>query len=459
MSTKLSLLVASLASLLAGCIKSGSNEVRSSTSDLISQAHSYFDKSIAGAGQPPNTANYRANQLRSVQWEAATVQHFSTGDAVIVPISYHNNLFVSQKAGPGLVYRLNDITSLVIARDSSNLFHAATFTFIPDTANRQNSPSGIYFVEDWQGNTIYTPVHLGPLNSHTNADASTSSNPKEVDFVQSIQVCNEIDGYNYSVDDPEGGIAWSETTCTTYGFAAQNPGPGIPLAGLGRLPISRYLPPLEVIIAPPTTPISNIADYFKCFTNSSSPDHTYSVQVCVDEPSPGTRQPWTLSPGGPSGTSASGNPLNAGHTFLVLTENDQGNLTSRNVGFYPATSVYPITGYTSAQGILNDDDGHQYNISLTINVSATQFLGILNYVSLGNNTGFSYDLNTDNCTTFVINALNTNGISLPNTKGSWTGGSGNDPGDLGEDISQMQLSPNMTRNTVSSPHPNVGTCN
>lgn len=454
MSTKFQLLAAALASLLAGCIKTESG--KTSNANLISQAHAYFDKDIAGSDKPSNAANYRASQPRTVQWNLAIAQHTPTGDAVIVPISYSNNIIVCQRSAPGRLYRLNDISSLVITRDSSSHLHAATVTFVPDTTHVQGSPAGIYFIEDWQGNTIHSPVQITSEGNRTIAAASPSS--KEADYIQNIQVCNVIDGYNYSEDDPAGGIAWSETTCTTYGLPSQNSDPGLPLS-LSYLPISRALPLLQIVIASPTNPISNIADYFKCFTNSASPDHTYSVQVCVDQPDPGTRQPWTLTNSGPAGTSATGNPINVGHTFIVLTENDAGNIITRNVGFYPATPVYPIQGYTSAQGILNDDDSHQYNVSLTISLSATQFFGILNYVSLGNNAGFQYDLNNENCTTFVINALGANGISLPNTKGTWGGGGGNDPGDLGEDISQMQLAPNMTRNTVSNPHPNVGTCN
>jgi len=455
MTNKLSFLAASLTLLLFGCAKNQSKNLPAT--DPVSQAEAFFGENVAGAGKTSNKANYRANQLRTIQWSAATVQPYSGGDAVIVPISYRHNLFISHKADPGHVYPLSDLTSLVISRDSTDHWQSAVITFIPDSANSQASPRGTYIVEDWQGNTIYSPIHSGaPSNQPSPAAASST---KEVDYTQSIQVCDDIEGYNYSPDDPSGGVAWSETTCTTYEFPAANPQAGMPPARLLSLPIPRYVPPLEVIVAPPTSAISSIADYFKCFTLGSSPGQTYTVQVCVDQPDPGTRQPWTWAPGGVTGTSAASNPLNVGHTFLVLTENSQGNIITRNIGFYPASPIFPVDGYTAAQGILNNDDGHQYNISLTIIVSANQFFGILNYLSLGDNPGFDYDLNSDNCTTFAINALGTNGITLPSTKGSWPTGSGNDPGDLGEDISQMQLDPNMTRNTGSNPHPNVGTCN
>jgi hypothetical protein len=455
MSTKLSLLSTAMCVLLVACTKDQTKD--KTASSLLSEAQRYFSTTVAG--ETPLAANYRAAQPRTVLWDSAIVQHFTDGDEVILPVVYRHHLYVSSQSAPGRIYRLNDLTSLVISRDSTGHFASAVVTFIPDSANSPKAPHGTWFVEDWQGNSLYGPVHAGPPANRQQATIATTSS-KEVDYIQSIQVCNEIDGYNYSPDDPDGGIAWSETTCTTYGLPAEDPAAGIPPSRLAALRPTRMLSPLEIVVNPPASPISSIADYFKCFTNGTSPGQTYSVQVCVDQPDPGTRQPWTFTSGGAQGTSAAGNPFNVGHTFLVLTENNQGNIISRNVGFYPADGVLPLSGYTSAQGVLGDDDEHEYNVSLTINVSASQFFGILNYVSLGNNNGYTYDLNTNNCTTFVVNALGANGIVLPTTQGTWgVGGKGDDPGDLGQDISQMPLTSNMTRNTVSNPHPNVGTCN
>jgi hypothetical protein len=88
----------------------------------------------------------------------------------------------------------------------------------------------------------------------------------------------------------------------------------------------------------------------------------------------------------------------------------------------------------------------------------SQFFSVINFISQGNNTGYNYNLNSNNCTTFSINALGSAGINIPATNASWLGGSGYDPGDLGEDIRTMSLPSNMTRSTNSSSHPNVGSC-
>lgn len=447
MSTKLSMLIGSLGLLFLGCAKNQS-ATRSSTPDLIAQAKTYFEKKMALETMPRNTENYRAIQPRSPQWDSAIVVHFTSGDAVIVPVSYHNNLLVSTKTAPGFAYRLSDLTCIVFARDSNNSLQGTVITYIPDSGNTQQSSSGLYFMEDWQGNSLYKPTHVGPPGNQPS---------KEAAYVQNIQVCDEIDGYNYSLNDPSSGFAWTETSCHTYQLPQGRSSGTPPPFDLPSLPISRYLPPLEVIIEPPTAPIADIAAYFKCFTNSTAIDHTYSVTVCVSQPVPGTRQAWTLTPGGPVGSASAGNPVNVGHTFLVLAENSAGSIIVRNVGFYPQSSVNPA--YPSDQGQLDNNELTGYNISMTYSVTSQEFFSILSYLSIGNNPGYLYDLSSNNCTTFALHALGAGDINLPSQQGSWPGGSGYDPGDLGEDIRSMVVPPKASRGTVSSPHPNQGNCN
>lgn len=444
--------------VFAGCMKSDPNNGGSNSLPLVLQAQSFFNNSITQLGKIPNLYNYRAKQQRTVLWDKATIKHLLTGDAVVAPVTFGKQLFVAYKSSPNHVYNLNDLTSLVITYHSNGRLSAYMVTFIPDSADNYEFRSGYYFVEDWQGNSIYSPIHQSADKIQVTKTGTPSSASKQVEFIQSIQVCNEIDGYNYSQDDPDGGYYWSETTCTNYGYSSGGNGGGLLGADLPGLALPN-LRPSGIVVPPPGNPISNITDYFKCFTNGSTPDHTYSVQVCVDQPDPGTRQAWGFTPGGPSGSSSAGNLVNSGHVFLILSENDQGNITTRNVGFYPSTLVIPTTSGAYSQGALNNDQSHTFDISLTVNVSSNQFYSVLNYVSLGNNPGYDYNLSTNNCTTFAINAMAAGGVSLPSTNGSWPGGSGNDPGDLGEDIRNMPLSSNMSRNTVDSDHPNTGNCN
>ena len=110
---------------------------------------------------------------------------------------------------------------------------------------------------------------------------------------------------------------------------------------------------------------------------------------------------------------------------------------------------------------MNDDDLHSYNISGSFSVNNAQFFNILNFVSQGNTPGYLYNLNTNNCTTFVINAMGQAGITLPRTIGTWYDGSGDDPGDLGEDIRKNNIT-GMTVNPnggSGNSHLNAGQCN
>jgi hypothetical protein len=149
--------------------------------------------------------------------------------------------------------------------------------------------------------------------------------------------------------------------------------------------------------------------------------------------------------------------VNVGHTFLIFTENIGGSTITRNVGFYPATNVSPFTT-SVAQGALNNDESHGYNISASFTVNNTMFFNMLAFVSQGNTSGYNYNLSTNNCTSFAINALAAGHIYLPSTIGYWYDGVGNDPGDLGEDIRNSNA-PGIIKSTVFSSHPNVGTCN
>ena len=202
--------------------------------------------------------------------------------------------------------------------------------------------------------------------------------------------------------------------------------------------------------------IGNIQDYFKCFTNVAGSTNKYKVTVCVDQPTPGERSAWGLSSNGVRNSSSGGNPVNVGHTFLILTEVSPTGTTTRNVGFYPQNNVDPYTPIDKGQ--LNNNEQHQYNIALTIDVNNSQFFNILNFVSQVSNSKQNYDLNNYNCTSFSIRAASAGDINLPSTIGSWTGGSGNNPGDLGEDILSMPLQSNMTRTTIKHDHPNQGNC-
>jgi hypothetical protein len=85
-------------------------------------------------------------------------------------------------------------------------------------------------------------------------------------------------------------------------------------------------------------------------------------------------------------------------------------------------------------------------------------MNALNSCAQGNAT--EYNLSTNNCTTWALSSLAAGGVNINTQQGSWPLGEGDDPGDLGEDIRGMKLSPNMSLNTSGgSATSNTGTCN
>jgi hypothetical protein len=434
---------------LAACIKHQSAPATTPNNPQIDQAKIWFDQNVANRPTVPNSANYRAKLSRTLRWDQATVVSISGTEAVVVPIQFSKNIYLrADNSGPAL-FSLSDACRLVIYKDSLNTTSYQQLTFIPDSTMHPGDStfSGIMLSEDWSGNTLAKPCHVNNRPAHT-----------AVDIVEQTQVCNTVYGYNFSADDPDDTYEWSETTCTMYSIVSAplggHSGLSSPLP-VTRTPSLRYF---RIVVAPPTNVIGSIADYVKCFSNYGGSDHTYQVTICVDQPDPGTREAWGISSSNVPGSSSGANPVDVGHTYLVLSENFSGYSIVRNIGFYPSTNVYPWS--TTAQGVLNNDAGHGYNISLTINVDNGQFFNILNYISQGNNPGFMYDLNNNNCTSFALHAVQAGDINIPATVGSWMdGGYGYDPGDLGEDIRNMSLSSNMTRNTSFSDHPNQYNCN
>lgn len=422
---------------------------------LVNQARKFFADSVDNSGP---ALNYRAAQTRNVLWAQAAVKNVSGGEAVVVPVIYPSPMMVRTNFSGGYYFHLNYLTNLVIYRDSTARFHALAVTLLPDSSYFKDplQPfSGIKFVESWQGDPIakllYSPGQ--PPRTYVPTD-------KTVDELEVIETCYTISGYNYSADDPDDGYSWTESGGCDASFlylpddggGAGGIGGGATGGGGGGNGNASATP----IIPAPTSIIQSVKNYFQCFDNVGGNDHSYTITVCVDQPDPGTREPWTFTDGGSSGTSANGNPINAGHTFLILTESYPGTTITRNIGFYPSTSVSPVS--PSSPGVFNDDDNHQYNISGSFTVDNAQFFTVLNYITAENTPGFLYNLNTNNCTTFAINAVAQAGINLPRTMGTWTDGAGDDPGDLGEDI-RSGSTPGMTVNTAPpASHPNVGQC-
>jgi hypothetical protein len=439
----------------------------SSDGTLINTAKDFFDNSVTQAVSNITPHHNPRNQHSKIPlWERATTLDLSVGKVVLVPIQYAEPLLISTNFSGNNLYDINQITKLLIYRDKKLNYHAELLTFFPDSNFRAlGSFTGIIFIEEWGGKAITKyKIENGNKILKWNAEITPlEQSDLHISTVQTnsvivIQTCYEITGYNYSVDDPSNLYYWSEPAGCSVNFINDGTSGSSTLsggdygsAGGGSGGIS---PASSVIVNAGNNIIGNINDYDKCFTNVGGTDHLYQVRVCVSQPAPGTRETWGFSTGGSSGSSAGTNPVNVGHAFLVFSETTLNATICRNIGFYPQTSVTPAAPANPGQ--LNNDDQHGYNISLTIAITNSQFFSMLSYVA--RNSTDAYNLNTYNCTSFVLQTLYSGNVILPSTIGKWLGGSGNDPGDLGEDIRSMTLSSNMSRIIGGSSHPNIGTC-
>ena len=173
---------------------------------------------------------------------------------------------------------------------------------------------------------------------------------------------------------------------------------------------------------PPGNPIADIKNEVKCFSNNAS--STYSISVNVNEPSPGTRDVFSAF-----------SSFHAGHTFLTLEQhNSDGSAVIRNIGFYPKNSAKPGDPIDAA--IFGEDSNTPFDVSLKITVSGVDFITVIHRLE---SQTLVYDLDNFNCTNSAMDALKSININLPSTKSTSALFSGNNPGDLGEDIRNMDL--------------------
>lgn len=175
--------------------------------------------------------------------------------------------------------------------------------------------------------------------------------------------------------------------------------------------------------------------YINCFTDGKTAK-SYKLTIYVAQPNPGHNDWWvpnvvsipsTTAPTGEIFVAPGGNPINVGHTFVSFEkDNTDGTSVTQVMGFYPGGNG------VSSPGIIQDDSGHPYNVSYTINVTASEFNAALAGVVQAN--GKQYIL-TDfqslefNCTDAARGWISDAGTALPiASRGIFL----NTPGDFGQ---------------------------
>lgn len=351
------------------------------------------------------------NYKPALNWDRAFTITFAGNNGVVIPIQYNAGNSILAGAYSSSVYVPS--VHLLISKDYKDTFNAEIVTLVPDGIHRSNfanSFSGVIL----PGNCPVNTLRNIPSPILKKAYSCSGHVPHNIPNFKSESAPES------EKERPSGPSTLSTTFSVTSGDNI----------------------------------IGNIIDYLKCFDNIPGNDHTYQIKLCVIQPNPGKRDPWAFS--NSDRKKATQNPVFVGHTFLILSAITPIKTTVRNVGFYPTETVHPYSPVS--QGILNNDQAHEYDVLLTISLTNSQFFNVLNYLPKGNNKGFNYNLNTNNCSTFAVDALAAGQIVIPRTIGKWTNGSGMNPGDLGEDLRSMALLSNMTLKTTFSHHPNLGDC-
>ncbi|RZK69163.1 MAG: hypothetical protein EOO92_22285 [Pedobacter sp.] len=209
------------------------------------------------------------------------------------------------------------------------------------------------------------------------------------------------------------------TTCSSWTwYPDYTPGGGMPPGYMPGISGPLYLwAPNTLLNAPDQTKgILDRKDYLKSFNlNTGGTLHLY-----VD-------QPIANSSAAYSGVV---NP-EVGHTFVAIEQNG----IVRVVGFYPSAAVNPFTSPSASPAFINDS-GHPYDVKLSLTLNATQLSDVISKIT---NYSTQYNLNTNNCSDFAQQVSAAGGVNLPNTNGSWPGGGGTNPGNLGQDIRNMSL--------------------
>lgn len=87
----------------------------------------------------------------------------------------------------------------------------------------------------------------------------------------------------------------------------------------------------------------------------------------------------------------------------------------------------------------------EFDVSITFTINR---YSLFNIVDDARNYNINYDLNTNNCTDYVIQIAQLAGIVLPDPQSTWTNGGGSNPGAFGQAIRSMALLKGMTRDVT-----------
>lgn len=368
---------------------------------------------------------------KTIDWKKAIVTDGVKGKVVEVPIFLKEKDLVNINYDKSLKC-YNRLMFILDEKKVYNVYHVI-ISHKNDTFDVDDEEVNFYKIkEDFEGlitvidskNTINDVVNLG--NKKTNRYLIT--NKTNTDGVVCVY-------YGYW-DENDEFHAYYQVGC--YGGGSGSSGGTSYGGGGGKGDSDPTIGNNLITLLGPEVKIADIMSYLKCINLNQSAE----LIIYIDQPIANSADSYSIS--------SSGYP-NVGHSFIAI---QQGGVR-RVFGYYPATTVDPSA--PNDPRAFGNNEGHVFDVSISIPISATRLVDIIGYVA---NAPLTYDLNNYNCTDFVIGIGNLGGLNLPDSYGTWPYGGGSNPGQLGQYIRGMVLPANAYRQTtISNAAANKGTCN
>lgn len=202
----------------------------------------------------------------------------------------------------------------------------------------------------------------------------------------------------------------------------------------------------EPVLVGPNVPIDDMAEFLNCFDTSLGA----TITIYADQPKTGGHNVWTFS-------------NSVGHAFITIQQGD----SIASFGFYPQCSPCSLSpnnltpnplDFFSTSGVFGNDQGHDYNVSLSIPINSINLTNLINGVISVAESDPMYNIGYFNCTDIAISILeNNSNTDIPSCEspGVWQGQT---PGTLGEIIRNMTTPVGGIKNTTGGNAPN-NNCN
>ena len=141
-------------------------------------------------------------------------------------------------------------------------------------------------------------------------------------------------------------------------------------------------------------PAIDINKYLKCFGTVPDAGATCTIKILTDIPV--DSDPFAFF------DYKTGSP---GHTFLQFNKTNGSQSVQQNIGFYPVLNWKSILATTPQTGKFVDNQSHEFNASLSMNISPGNFSQVLTHVQYLSQF-VRYDLDEYNCTDFALDIFN-----------------------------------------------------